>query len=98
MRLQDQSLRHFNAASLKHWVAAVFAPCGVAQVDADMATQVLVRTSLRGIDTHGIARIPAYLEKLKTGVVNPRAQPRSELRQGIYCTSTGTAVWGKSSP
>jgi LDH2 family malate/lactate/ureidoglycolate dehydrogenase len=83
VRLQDQSLRHFNAASLKRWVAAVFVACDVAQADADVAAQVLVRTSLRGIDTHGIARIPAYLEKLKTGEVNPRAQPCCELRQGV---------------
>jgi LDH2 family malate/lactate/ureidoglycolate dehydrogenase len=57
--------------------------CGVSQSDADLTAQVLVRTSLRGIDTHGIARLPSYLEKLKSGEVNPRARPRLEQRQGV---------------
>lgn len=78
-----EPLRHHGACPLQAWAAAVFAACGVAQADAALAAQVLVRTSLRGIDTHGIARIPSYLEKLKTGEVNPRAQPRSELRHGV---------------
>lgn len=76
-------MQRYAASSLKEWVTAIFAICGVNQADADLAAQVLVRTSLRGIDTHGIARLPSYLEKLKSGEVNPRAQPYLEQRQGV---------------
>lgn len=48
---------------------------------ADQAGQIadgLVDTSLRGTDSHGVARLPHYLRRVGTGTINPQASPRAE--------------------
>jgi LDH2 family malate/lactate/ureidoglycolate dehydrogenase len=72
----------YPAAALQRWAAAAFARCGVPATDAERAAQVLVRTSLRGIDTHGVGRVAPYLDKLRSGEVHAAGRPRCELRAG----------------
>jgi LDH2 family malate/lactate/ureidoglycolate dehydrogenase len=36
----------------------------------------LVKANLRGIDSHGVSRIPMYIERLRAGLVNPRPEIR----------------------
>src|SRR5262245_47441739 len=40
---------------------------GVSAEHADWVTQALVQTSLRGVDTHGIALFPTYVRELDGG-------------------------------
>ncbi|QJP15650.1 Ldh family oxidoreductase [Starkeya sp. ORNL1] len=74
---------HVAAPALEDWVAAVFARARVPEVDARQTAAVLVRTNLRGIDTHGVMRVMPYLEKLRSGEVNAAAHPRAEVREGV---------------
>ncbi|MES2186768.1 MAG: Ldh family oxidoreductase [Pseudomonadota bacterium] len=76
------AVARYPAAGLQRWTAAVFARCGVPAADAALAARVLVRTSLRGIDTHGVGRVPPYLEKLRSGEVRAAGRPRCEKRAG----------------
>ncbi|MDH5749061.1 MAG: Ldh family oxidoreductase, partial [Rhodospirillales bacterium] len=34
----------------------------------------LVRADLRGVDTHGMVRLPGYIDRLRKGLVNPRPE------------------------
>jgi LDH2 family malate/lactate/ureidoglycolate dehydrogenase len=68
--------------TLQDWAAAVFRRCGVAEADAAVTARILVRTSLRGIDTHGIARIPSYVANLRSGEFNPAARPHLTEQHG----------------
>ena len=36
----------------------------------------LVDASLRGVDSHGVARVPIYVERLRAGGLNGRAARR----------------------
>lgn len=56
------------------WGADAFTRAGLRPDHARIATGILVRTSLRGVDTHGFARIPTYIDGLLDGTL--RAQPR----------------------
>jgi LDH2 family malate/lactate/ureidoglycolate dehydrogenase len=38
--------------------------------DARIVADCLVRADLRGVDTHGVARLPKYLERLRLGLIN----------------------------
>jgi ureidoglycolate dehydrogenase (NAD+) len=58
--------------------------CGVPAADARIVAEGLVQTSLWGIDSHGIARLPHYLRRLKTGSIEPR--PEMCFRQTGPCT------------
>ena len=44
---------------------------GVPPGDAGVAARCLVRADLRGVDTHGIVRLPGYLDRIGKGLVNP---------------------------
>jgi len=47
---------------------------GVPQDDAQVVASVLIDTSLEGIDTHGLSRLPVYLTCLKNGRINKQPQ------------------------
>jgi LDH2 family malate/lactate/ureidoglycolate dehydrogenase len=62
------------AGALRGWVASVLAGCGVSDADAKLAGRELVRANLRGVDSHGVSRLPVYARLLRSGVMNPRPQ------------------------
>ncbi|CAN5479527.1 Ldh family oxidoreductase [soil metagenome] len=76
------AVRYFDAAALSTWTVDVFKACGVDDAPARLAADILARTSLRGIDTHGISRVPVYAAKLKIGEVNASARPVSQFVDG----------------
>jgi ureidoglycolate dehydrogenase (NAD+) len=51
--------------------------------------QTLVWTSLRGVDSHGVARVPVYAERLRTGVLNTRPRPSVVRREGAIAVVDG---------
>jgi LDH2 family malate/lactate/ureidoglycolate dehydrogenase len=34
-----------------------------------------VQADLRGVDSHGINRIPSYMARVRAGVLDPKAEP-----------------------
>ena len=65
-----------SAESLRRFAAQVFEHCGVLPDDARVAAEILVLADLRGIDSHGIARLKAYYLMLRKGAINPRPDVR----------------------
>lgn len=65
-------------AALQGFAEAVFRAAGVGQEDATIWAATLLWANLRGVDSHGVLRIPRYLELLGTGAINP--QPRITRR------------------
>jgi LDH2 family malate/lactate/ureidoglycolate dehydrogenase len=51
--------------------------------------ETLVWTSLRGVDSHGIARVPVYCERLRGGVLNTRPRPSVARRDGAVALVDG---------
>lgn len=74
------------ATTLETWATDVFMHCGVRDGDAALTARQLLRTSLRGIDTHGIARIPSYVASVEAGLFRADARPRISERSGtLHC-------------
>ena len=63
------------ADELRGFIAQVFVKTGFAQADAAAVAEVLTWANLRGIDSHGVLRVPTYLRFVKTGRLNPAAVP-----------------------
>lgn len=42
--------------------------------DAEIIANCLVSADLRGVDTHGVLRLPGYLDRVRRGLINPRAK------------------------
>ena len=45
---------------------------GVPPEDAAIIAGCLVSADLRGVDTHGLCRLPIYLERVRAGLINPK--------------------------
>jgi len=60
-----------EAQSLSEFCTSVFAKLGVPPEDAAITTDVLVAADLRGVDSHGVARLRRYVNGLRDGVMVP---------------------------
>ena len=60
----------FTAEELIDFSRAMFLSAGMSDADAALIAGDLVKANLRGVDSHGISRIPMYLESLRHGLVN----------------------------
>lgn len=60
----------FTYQQLYRFAEAIFLQMGCAEVDATLATKVLLSADLRGIDSHGIARLSGYVRLWEAGRVN----------------------------
>jgi len=69
--------QYFSAEYLGNFCLEVFKYFGVVDADARQAVDVLVRSDLRGIDSHGVARLHTYVEMLELGRINP--QPKIKI-------------------
>lgn len=64
--------RAIPAAALCSFAARLLAAVGVCEADAAIVADVLVSADLRGVDSHGLSRLPAYVEALARGMINAR--------------------------
>ncbi len=62
------------ADPLKGFCARVFQKMGIPEEDARITAGVLVAADLRGIDSHGVARLRRYVNGLRDGVMVARPQ------------------------
>ena len=71
---------------LREFSARVFMHFGVPRDDADLAADVLVAADLRGVDSHGVARLRTYHDMLALGRINPR--PKIHVVRELPGTAT----------
>ena len=60
------------AARLEVFTAACLEKLGVGSADARLVAETLVTANLRGVDSHGVVRLPHYATRLRNGTVNAR--------------------------
>lgn len=70
--MEEAELAKYPIERLHEFSVRVFCACGVPETDATTAADILATADLRGIDSHGIARLSAYHEMLTAGRINPR--------------------------
>ena len=69
-------IRHEDLSGL---TTAIFSTKGFAQKHAELVADTLVWANLRGVDSHGVQRLPRYVEWARAGVIN--AAPSFEYDQ-----------------
>src|SRR5215468_536740 len=82
----DPKLYVFPVEYLKEFSATVFIHFGVSEADARQAADVLSRSDLRGIDSHGVARLHTYFDMLELGRINPK--PKVKIVRESASTAT----------
>jgi LDH2 family malate/lactate/ureidoglycolate dehydrogenase len=66
--------RRFDSAKLASFCVAVLEKVGVPGENAAIVADSLLSANLRGVDTHGVTRLPIYVERLQAGLTNGRTQ------------------------
>jgi LDH2 family malate/lactate/ureidoglycolate dehydrogenase len=72
----------FDADALEDFVARAFREVGLDERAAGDAADVLVRTSLRGVESHGISYLHQYVRQLREGGAQPTARVRPAQERG----------------
>ncbi len=54
------------------FTAACLEKLGLAPADARLVAETLVESNLRGVDSHGVVRLPHYATRLRKGSIKPR--------------------------
>src|SRR5712671_5690990 len=70
----DRAAPAASADALRRFATEIFARTGMPEADAAVVADVLVWANLRGVDTHGVTRIPRYVELIAAGDMNPRPE------------------------
>lgn len=73
-------LGYWPAEALGLWVQKVFETMGCSEEHAAIAAEVLLEADLKGIDSHGVARLPGYVRLWRKGRINAQPQWRWEQR------------------
>jgi LDH2 family malate/lactate/ureidoglycolate dehydrogenase len=76
----DSSTTEAKTVRVRHEYAQAFAEAilqanGVSRDNAAIIASGLVQADLRGVDSHGINRIPSYMSRVRNGVLDPAAEP-----------------------
>jgi LDH2 family malate/lactate/ureidoglycolate dehydrogenase len=66
------SITRINYERLKNFTSEVFQKLNVPKRDADITSDVLTRADLRGIESHGVSRLPRYVFRLKNDLIKPK--------------------------
>ena len=74
----QQSPVKVNWKPLKEFTEEVFTRMGMPPEDAKIEAEALIWANLRGVDSHGVLRIPWYVNNIDRGVMNPKPNIRIE--------------------
>jgi len=69
--MSSENVSPVRADVLKDFCIRVFLKLGVPEEDAWIAAEVLVAADLRGVDSHGVARLRRYVRGLSQGMMLP---------------------------
>jgi len=79
---------------LEHFTREVFTSLGIPNHAATVAAENLVRADLRGIDSHGVARLSGFVRLIKAGRINVNAKPNITYETVSTATFDGDAGLG----
>jgi LDH2 family malate/lactate/ureidoglycolate dehydrogenase len=83
-----------NHERLADFIVSVLEALKMSPKNARLTADLMVRTDLRGVDSHGIGMLPKYVEWTHLGFIHPSAEPtvaRDDLATGLV---DGRRAWG----
>jgi len=84
----------FTESNLRHFTKSIFLKMGCSANHADLAADVLIKSDLRGIDSHGVARLTGYVRLWEKGRINPTPDIKIVYETPSTATIDGDAGLG----
>ena len=88
--------RRYQASYLHAMTRRLFEAIGTPRHIADVIAETLVGANIAGHDSHGVLRIPSYLETIESGRQDPAAEPsvvRETETTVIYDGNNGSGLY-----
>lgn len=83
-----------EAPALRAWTQRLVQHIGTPLDIASDVAEILLTSDLRGIASHGTARLPQYLRLVETGVMDPAARPAQEKGKPALIRFNANNGWG----
>jgi LDH2 family malate/lactate/ureidoglycolate dehydrogenase len=83
------SLARYREVGLKKIVTDVLERAGVARRHAQTVADSLIHADLRGVESHGVSRLPVYLKRIETGRIDYRREPVLTMQKGAVARLDG---------
>src|SRR5437660_4619318 len=88
--MSDETEFHiFPVDYLRSFCTEVFMHFSISEADARQAAEVLAKSDLRGIDSHGVARLHTYFDMLELGRINPKPNIKIVREKASVATVDG---------
>ncbi|KAL6702831.1 hypothetical protein ACN47E_000917 [Coniothyrium glycines] len=85
---------YVTALDAETFVKNVLVANGVVLENAVVVARCLIAADLRGVDTHGMNRIPSYVERLRQGVLDGSARPEVKQITPVVTQVDARNGWG----
>ncbi len=72
---EQSAYPRIDEAVLIDYTAAILRVLGAGPADARVTAEVLAASDVRGIESHGVARLEQYVKMIQEGMLDPAAQP-----------------------
>lgn len=72
----------YDTGTLSEFCINLLMKAGVELKDAEVISDTLIFAELRNVKSHGIIRLPTYIERMERGVVNPQAEMKIDKNNG----------------
>lgn len=69
-----ENVIYIPVETLRHFTEDVFMKLNVPEEDAKICADILLRSDLRGIDSHGVGRLKMYYDRIKAGIQFPETR------------------------
>jgi len=86
---KEETETRFDPTLLREFTVRMFLHFGVPEADARIAADVLALSDIRGIDSHGVARLHSYFEMLTIKRINPTPTIRIIREHKSVCSVDG---------
>ena len=83
--MTSATVNTYSADFLRSVARDIFVACGALPEEADIVAEHLVANNLRGLDSHGVVRIPGILRVDRTGYDQTRHRGLCDSRTGRHC-------------
>ncbi len=71
-----------SAEALREFCVSLLSSCGVPDEDARLFVDSLLFSEMRGVKSHGIARLPIYIKRIRVGLMNPKTEIKEISSKG----------------
>jgi len=91
----DDEYARVDEGALRDYTAAILRGAGMTTDGAGVAAAVLTTSDARGIESHGVARLPQYVKLIDAGVLDPTAAPTIERESAATALVDGRNGMGQ---